>query len=68
MKSKSEFWLTLQKLARDLDQEGRDDQSRADGLIAALETLPPATIIIYFAKLESVAASLNALLASCKKR
>jgi len=68
MKSKSEFWLTLHKLADDLDKEGKDDEERAAGIVAFLETSPPATLEFYLDNLERVTTSLNHVLAKCRVR
>jgi hypothetical protein len=68
MQSKSDFWLTLHKLADDLAKEGSDHDDRAKRLVSILEALPPVTIGVYFDDLESVTASLTTLLTQCKQR
>ena len=68
MRSKSDFWLTLHKLASDLQKEGTSDDQRVAGLVAVLESLSPATLDAYMENLEAVTASLTALLARCKER
>jgi len=68
MKSKSEFWLSLHKLADDLQKEGSTDQERVEGLIELLESLTPATVEAYIENLTAVTGSLNHLLEACKVR
>jgi hypothetical protein len=68
MKSNSDFWLTLHKLADDLRKEGGTDDERVQGLIPVLESMPPATLETYLENLTAVAGSLNQLLARCKVR
>jgi hypothetical protein len=68
MKSKSDFWLSLHKLADDLQKEGSTDQERADGLIEVLESQSPATIEAYIENLTVVTGSLSHLLEACKVR
>ena len=68
MKSKSDFWLTLHRLADDLRKEGDNDGQRVDGLVAVLEASSPATLAAYMENLEAVTASLNSLLGRCKQR
>ena len=68
MKSKSDFWLTLHKLACDLRKEGETGEERTTSLISVLESHSPATIDAYMENLSAVANSLNHLLAACKVR
>jgi len=68
MKSKSDFWLTLHKLADDLQKEGTSDDQRIDGLVAVLEASSPAILAAYMENLATVTASLNTLLGRCKQR
>jgi hypothetical protein len=68
MKSKSDFWLSLHKLADDLHKEGSTDDDRSAALIDVLESLTPATVEAYMENLTSVTSSLNHLVAACKLR
>ena len=68
MKSRSDFWLTLHKLANDLDQEGQDEPEQLDSLVALIEGMKPATFAVYIENLECVTAALNKLLDRCKER
>ena len=63
MKSRSNFWLTLHKLARDLEMEGETDRERATRLGELLGTLPAPVQSVYLANLTSVAAGVTELLA-----
>jgi hypothetical protein len=63
MKSRSDFWLTLHKLAYDLEMEGETDHERAERLCDLLGTLPPPVQSVYLANLTAVAASVTALIA-----
>jgi len=68
MKSKTDFWLTLHKLADDLEREGATDDVRATALIEVLEATSQTGVAVYLENLERVTASLNYLLARCKER
>ena len=68
MKSKSDFWLSLNKLADDLQIEGATDHERSAALIEVLDALSPATVEAYMENLTAVTGSLNHLLAACKVR
>jgi hypothetical protein len=65
MKSRSEFWLTLHKLAHDLEREGDDPNERAQNLCAVLNSLPPATRDVYLSNMNSVAEMLGNVMARC---
>jgi hypothetical protein len=68
MPSKSNFWLTLQRLADDLRQEGETDDQRTGRLIAALEAMSSQALSAQLDELAAVTDSLNHLLARCKVR
>jgi hypothetical protein len=68
MPSKSNFWLTLQQLADDLQKEGDTDDERTSGLIPALEVMPPQALTASLENLAAVTASLKHLLERCKVR
>jgi hypothetical protein len=68
MKSKSDFWLTLHKLASDLAKEGHTDDERTESLVAVLEAMSPATLAVYLENLAAVTGTLNNLEARCKTR
>jgi hypothetical protein len=65
MKSKSDFWLTLHKMAADLEREGDDPDARAKSVCDLLETLPQPTRDVYLSNLNSVAEMLGKVLARC---
>ena len=65
MKSKSDFWLTLHKLADDLQKEGGDDDKRAANICDVLAGLPPPTRAVYLDNLQSVISSLAAISTKC---
>jgi len=65
MKSKSDFWLTLQKLADDLEREGDNPDQQAKSVCDLLETLPQATRDVYLSNLNSAAETLGKVLARC---
>ncbi len=65
MKSKSDFWLTLHKLADDVSREGEDPDEQAKNICELLATLPPATRDVYLSNLNSVTETLGKVLARC---
>jgi len=62
-KTRSNFWLTLHKLAHDLEMEGETDRGRAKILCELLGTLPRPVRSVYLANLTAVAAGVAELLA-----
>lgn len=66
MRSKSDFWLTLHKLAHDLEHEGESSHDQAASLCDLLGSLSPATRAVYLGNLESVLAALNEVAIRCK--
>lgn len=65
MKSKSDFWLTLHKLASDLEREGETDAERAKAVCDVLNALTPATKAVYLANLEAVSSTLPTIVTTC---
>jgi hypothetical protein len=65
MKSKSDFWLTLHKMAADLEREGDSHDERAKSICEVLEALPQPTRDVYLSNLNSVAEMLGKVLARC---
>ena len=65
MKSKTDFWLTLHKLATDLEREGDSDAERARNVCEVLDALNAGTKAVYLANLNSVAASIIAINKVC---
>ncbi|MBW8886014.1 MAG: hypothetical protein JF612_14845 [Planctomycetia bacterium] len=65
MKSKSDFWLTLQELIHDLEREGDHPDEQAKSVCELLESLPPVTKDVYLSNLSSVAEILGKVLARC---
>ena len=65
MKSKSDFWLTLHKLATDLQREGENDEERSQHVCEVLSALTPGTRAVYLGNLEAVIASLSVISVAC---
>jgi hypothetical protein len=65
MKSKSDFWLSLHKLATDLEREGENDSERAASVCEVLNALTDGTKSVYLANLESVRASIDVIFKEC---
>lgn len=68
MKSKSDFWLTLHKLATDLQREGDDNHERASAVCEVLNAVSSATKTVYLDNLDLVLAALADISAECKKQ
>jgi hypothetical protein len=68
MRSKSDFWLTLHKLASDLDKEGNSEQERVASLMVLLESLPAEVVTAYVENLEIVAGVVVELLMRAKTK
>jgi len=68
MRSKSDFWLDLHRVAEDLEKEGTTDEERIASLTSVLDGLTPAAFGVYLETLARVVTSLNELLARCKTR
>jgi len=66
MKSKSDFWLTLHKLASDLQREGDDNHHRAESVCEVLNAVSPGTKSVYLDNLDFVLAGLADVAAECK--
>ncbi|HMC12342.1 MAG TPA: hypothetical protein VKH44_13670 [Pirellulaceae bacterium] len=66
MQSKSDFWLTLHKLAHDLEHEGDSHREQAASVCGLLGSLSPASRAVYLGNLESVLATLNEVAIQCK--
>jgi hypothetical protein len=67
MRSKSDFWLTLHKLASDLLKEGETDAERGKNLCAVLHALTIATRGVYLDNLESVTSALHEVARECRQ-
>jgi hypothetical protein len=65
--SKSEFWLSLHKLAQDYRLEGATDDARIASLSELLASLPDATRQAYCDDLEVTLAALSALAVHCRR-
>lgn len=61
MRSKSDFWLDLHRLADDLRKEGASDDERITGIVGVLESLSPAAQYVYCCDLKAAATALNAI-------
>ncbi len=68
MKSRSDFWLTLHKLATDLEREGESDSERAQSICEVLNSLSPATKAVYLSDLATVVASLTTVSDVCNEK
>jgi hypothetical protein len=68
MKSKSDFWLTVHKLAADLEREGSNNEERSRSVCEVLGSLSPATKAVYLDNLETVLSALVDVSAACKGR
>jgi len=68
MKLNSDFWATLDRLAKDLSQEGTADANRAANLATVLETFPKAKRADCLANLAKVAESLPVIFTYCQLR
>jgi hypothetical protein len=68
MRSQSDFWLDLHRLADDLDKEGDGVETQVVNLVAMLDGITPTTCGVYLENLERVTAALNALSVKCKER
>jgi len=68
MKSRSDFWLTLHKLATDLEREGESDSERAESICEVLNALSPATKAVYLSDLATVVASLMTVSDVCNEK
>jgi hypothetical protein len=65
LQSKSDFWLTLHKLAHDLEREGMSDQERAANVCDVLNALSPATKGVYISNLTAVLSALTEVATHC---
>jgi hypothetical protein len=68
MKSRSDYWLTLHKLASDLLKEGDTDEERGKNLCEVLKSLTAATQEVYLDDLRSVMSAHRELLKQCDQR
>jgi hypothetical protein len=68
MRSKSDFWLDLQRLEASVAQEGETDEERIASLIDVLDGMPHTKCGVYLENLYRVSVFLNALMAKCKQR
>jgi hypothetical protein len=68
VRSKSDFWLNLHRLADDLKKEGSTEDEQIDALMAVLDGLPPATRGVYLEELTRLSHALNDLMLRCKTR
>jgi hypothetical protein len=68
MKSRSEFWLTLHRLAHDLEIEGDTDESRAKSICDVLGSLSASTRDVYLSDLEFAQNLLFKVAATCKEQ
>lgn len=66
MGSRSDFWLTLHKLASDLLKEGSTDAERATNICRVLNAISPATRGAYLENLDAVVSSLGPIAKECK--
>jgi hypothetical protein len=66
MGSRSDFWLTLHKLANDLAKEGQTEEERATNVCRVLSTLSPSTRGVYLENLDAALASLGPISKECK--
>ena len=67
MRSKSDFWLTLHQLARDLEREGGTAADRAGSVCDVLAALTPEARGVYLHNLQSVLATLTEVHANCQR-
>jgi hypothetical protein len=68
MRSRSDFWLTLHKLASDLIKEGETDEERGKNICEVLHAVTPATRHVYLENLDSVVFAMVAVERSCKQK
>jgi hypothetical protein len=66
MRSCSDFWLTLHKLASDLIKVGSTDAERAENICRVLNAISPATRGAYLENLDAVVSSLGPIAKECK--
>jgi hypothetical protein len=66
MRSKSDFWLTLHKLAHDLCQEGETEEQRIESVYAVLDSMSVATKQVYCDDLKETLSALSGLAMHCK--
>ena len=66
MGSRSDFWLSLHKLASDLLKEGETDDERGKNICKVLHALTPTTRGVYLENLDSVFAALAVVARHCK--
>ncbi len=66
MGSRSDFWLTLHKLANDLLKEGETDPERGKNICRVLVALSPSTRGVYLENLNSVVSALAEVGRHCK--
>jgi len=66
MGSRSDFWLTLHKLANDLVKEGETDEERGDNICRVFNGLKPSTRGVYLENLQSVVSALDEVERHCK--
>jgi len=65
MRSLSDFWLNLHRLALDLEREGRTMDERIFNLREVLRSVPPTSRSLYCEHLGNVAAALERLKGDC---
>ncbi len=68
MQSKSDFWLTLHKLANDLLREGDDNNERAQSVCNVLHALSPGTRGVYLEDLEATVSALSEIAIMCRSQ
>jgi hypothetical protein len=66
MRSKSDFWLTLHKLAHDLENEGGDANERIASTGLVLSSLCSATQQVYCGDVATALEVLTSLSAHCR--
>jgi hypothetical protein len=66
VRSKSDFWLTLHKLAHDLDQEGDAPHEQAESVCEVFSAMSPAARAVYLSDVEKVLAAISEVAVSCK--
>ena len=67
MRSKSDFWLTLHQLTRDLEREGSTASDRAHSVCEILNALSPDTRSVYLGNLQMVLSTLQEVHTNCHR-
>jgi hypothetical protein len=65
MRSKSDFWLTLNQLTHDLEREGTTTAERATSVCEVLESLSAETRSVYLNNLEAAISALTEIRTRC---